>query len=79
MNACCAALQEKYRQLFSRGLEASDQEGRLAKASAWYVTSFGTKNDRKKSLLSFGWIMSELLCEIKQFQKVKNFRYYFAF
>jgi hypothetical protein len=70
MTACAEALQEKYRRLFNKS-DLTDRESRLAKASAWYLASFGTKKELNKSLLSFGWIMGELLCEIKQCQQVK--------
>jgi hypothetical protein len=75
MTACADALVEKYRRLFHRGLNQTDRKSRLAKAAAWYLASFGIEKDRKKSLLSFGWIMSELLCEIKLCEQVGTSRF----
>jgi hypothetical protein len=79
MTACADALQEKYRQLFNES-DSTNRESRLAKASAWYLASFGTKKELKeaKPLLSFGWIMGELLCEIKQCHQVKKLTFFNA-
>ena len=70
----CEALMTKYRRLFCRGLEHHNKQGRLAKASAWYIVSFPKSGQRfpNRPFLSFGWVMEGVLCEIKQCQKFEE-------
>ena len=64
----------KYRRLFCRGLEHHNKQGRLAKASAWYIVSFPKSGQRfpNRPFLSFGWVMEGVLCEIKHCQKFEE-------
>jgi hypothetical protein len=69
MTESCEALQQKYRLLFYRGLDAANQRERFAKASAWYAVSFTKPKGVSKPCSSFGWIMSGVLCEMVGIQR----------
>jgi hypothetical protein len=62
MTEAANALTEQYRRIF-RMNEPDSDEGRFAKASAWYSASFGQKF-KLRPHLSFGWIMADVLCQV---------------
>ena len=42
----------------------------FAKASAWYIAGYSTDEESQKPLLSFPWVVSELLCDIKKINSI---------
>ncbi|XP_069103165.1 uncharacterized protein [Argopecten irradians] len=46
-------------------ISEDDKNKVLAKASAWYIAAYGQKGTAGKRLVSFPWIVSKLLSEIK--------------
>jgi hypothetical protein len=60
------------RNRFKKNCDTKDEQ--LKKASAWYVACYGSRLNTEKRILSFPWMLEDLLIEIKLQSPTKTIR-----
>ena len=68
------AVTERFRSLFFKDLKHNDSR-RFAKAAAWYNAAYSLERSRDDSFLSFPWVVSDIMKELRNrnSQRLKTF------